>query len=82
MRTHNLKKKSLHYKTNSNHLGINNPSDSVAVGNAPLVVFSYRVNSQGVASLASLGTEGTLVAEPADVGLHVLLYCVPDVGFA
>lgn len=59
-------------------LGINNPSDSVAVGNAPLVVFSYRVNSQSVASLASLGTEGTLVAEPADVGLHVLLHCVPE----
>ena len=58
---------------------MNNPSDSVAVGNAPLVVFSYRVNSQSVASLASLGTEGTLVAEPADVGLHVLLHCVPDV---
>ena len=70
------------YKTNSNHLRINHPSDSVAVGNAPLVVFSYRVNSQSVASLASLGTERTLVAEAADVGLHVLLYCVPDVSFA
>jgi len=60
-------------------LGINNPSDSVAIGDAPLVVLSYRVNSQSVASLASLGAEGTLVAEPADVGLHVLLHCVPDV---
>ena len=79
MSAHNLKKKVFKYKTNCNHLRINNPSDSVAVGNAPLVVLSYRVNSQSVASLASLGTEGTLVAEPADVGLHVLLHCVPDV---
>ena len=75
-------KKSLQYKTNSNHLRINNPSDSVAIGNAPLVVFSYRVNSQGIASLASLGTERALVAEAADVGLNMLLHCVPDVSFA
>ena len=43
-------------------------------------MLSYRVNSQSVASLASLGTERTLVAEAADVGLHVLLDGVSQLG--
>ena len=45
-----------------------------------VAVFSDGVHPQGVAGVAGLVAHGALVTEPADVGLHVLLDRVSQLG--